>query len=56
MDYFADPYEIYERYDELVPMIIDGGYGKLEASTVVDCTGGFPVIVRQGIGIIDLWY
>lgn len=56
MDYFADPYAIYERYDELVPMIIDGGYGKLEASTVVDCTGGVPVIVRQGIGIIDLWY
>lgn len=54
MDYFADPYAIYERYDELVPLIIDGGYGKLEASTVVDCTGEAPVIVRQGIGIIDL--
>lgn len=53
-DYFADPYAIYERYDETVNMIIDGGYGNLDASTVVDCTGSYPEIVRQGIGILEL--
>jgi tRNA threonylcarbamoyl adenosine modification protein (Sua5/YciO/YrdC/YwlC family) len=53
-DYFADPYAIYERYDEIIPLIIDGGYGNLEASTIVDCTGGGFEIVRQGKGIIDL--
>lgn len=52
-DYFADPYMIYERYENKVALIIDGGMGNLEASTVVDCTNGFE-IVRQGIGIIDL--
>jgi tRNA threonylcarbamoyl adenosine modification protein (Sua5/YciO/YrdC/YwlC family) len=54
MDYFVDPYEIYERYDSKVELIIDGGYGNLEASTVVDCTGPDPEIVRQGIAEIDL--
>jgi len=54
LDYFIDPYEIYERYDDKIELIIDGGFGKLEASTVVDCTGGEPEILRQGIGEIDL--
>jgi tRNA threonylcarbamoyl adenosine modification protein (Sua5/YciO/YrdC/YwlC family) len=52
LDYFVDPYTIYERYDEEVDLIIDGGFGRLEPSTVVDCTSGVPEIIRQGIGII----
>lgn len=54
MDYFVDPYEIYQRYDSKVEIIIDGGYGKLEGSTIVDCTGDSLEIVRQGIAEIDL--
>ena len=54
MDYFADPYAIYQRYDDDIEMIIDGGYGNLEASTVIDCTGSVPEIIRQGIGKLDL--
>lgn len=50
MDYFADPYTIYEKYDEEVDFIIDGGYSRLEASTVVDCTSGAPEIIREGAG------
>ena len=38
LEYFADPYAIYEKYDEDVDLIIDGGFGKLDASTIVDCT------------------
>lgn len=53
-DYFADPYMIYERFDETIPLIIDGGYGQLEASTIVDCTSGSPKLIRQGIGKITL--
>ena len=52
-DYFIDPYQIYERYDEKVDLIIDGGQGRLEASTIVDCTNDYPEIIRQGIGEID---
>lgn len=54
LEYFIDPYEIYERYDDKVDMIISGGYGNLYASTVVDCTGDEPEILRQGIGELDL--
>jgi tRNA threonylcarbamoyl adenosine modification protein (Sua5/YciO/YrdC/YwlC family) len=52
-DYFSDPYEIYQRYENKVDAIIDGGYGKLDASTVVDLSNGNVDIVRQGIGILE---
>jgi len=54
LDYYADPYTIYEHFDDTVDLIIDGGYGNLDASTVIDCTSGAPVIVRQGIGKLDI--
>lgn len=54
LDYFNDPYEIYERYGDKIELIIDGGYGKLEASTIVDCTSGEPEIIRQGIAELAL--
>lgn len=53
-DYFVDPYAIYERYEEKVDQIIDGGYGNLEASTIVNCASDTPEIIRQGIGILKL--
>lgn len=53
LEYHNDPMEIYERYAEDVDLIIDGGYGKLEGTTVVDCTSGVPVIIRQGLGILS---
>ena len=54
LDYFADPNAIFEKYEDSVDMIIYGGYGNLEASTVIDCTGNIAKIVRQGIGKIDI--
>jgi tRNA threonylcarbamoyl adenosine modification protein (Sua5/YciO/YrdC/YwlC family) len=54
LDYFSDPYEIYQRFDDEVDLVVDGGYGKLHASTIIDCTSGAPVIVRQGIGKLDI--
>lgn len=50
MEYMNDPAEIYERLDEKVDLIIDGGIGNLHASTVVDCSSGDIEIIRQGIG------
>lgn len=50
LEYFVDPYEIYQRFDDKVHTIIDGGYGKLEASTVVKCTDGDIEVLRQGAG------
>ena len=54
LDYFTDPYEIYERYDKQVKLVIDGGLGNLYASTIVDCTHEEPEIIRQGVGILEL--
>lgn len=54
MEYFTDPYEIYQRYDEKVDLIIDGGVGNLYASTVVSCLDGQVEILRQGIGELEI--
>lgn len=52
LEYTTDPELIYEKYNHLVDIVIDGGYGDNEASTVIDCTGGQPVITRQGKGVL----
>ena len=49
-EYTTDPSLIYERYGDRVDMVVDGGYGNAEPSTVVDCTGDEPEIIREGIG------
>ncbi len=53
IEYTTDPELIYEKYREFADIVIDGGYGKNEASTVVDCTTGEIEIVRQGLGILE---
>jgi len=53
IEYSTDPELIYEKYKDLVDMVIDGGYGELQASTVVDYTSDEPVILRQGKGDLD---
>jgi tRNA threonylcarbamoyl adenosine modification protein (Sua5/YciO/YrdC/YwlC family) len=53
LEYITDPELIYERYENLVDMVVDGGYGNNVASTIINCTTGVPEIVRQGIGITD---
>ncbi|WP_029903073.1 L-threonylcarbamoyladenylate synthase [Prevotella sp. 10(H)] len=50
IEYTTDPELIYERYQDMVDIVIDGGYGGMEASTIVDCTEGEPEIIRQGKG------
>lgn len=52
VEYETDPELIHERYGSLVDIIIDGGMGNTEVSTVVDFTSDEPTVVRQGIGIL----
>ena len=54
VEYTTDPDEIYEDFKNLVDVVIDGGNGGNIPSTVVDCTGDGLVIVRKGLGDIDL--
>ncbi|MFP4088997.1 MAG: L-threonylcarbamoyladenylate synthase [Cyclobacteriaceae bacterium] len=51
VEYSTDPELIYEKFSNLVDIIIDGGFGKNVASTVVDCTDENEIkVVRQGLG------
>lgn len=54
LEYSTDPELIAEKYESIVDIVVDGGYGGVEASTVVDCRGEEPVIIRQGKGEITL--
>jgi len=53
IEYTTDPELMWEKYSSFVDVIVDGGYGRNEASTIVDCTGDQPVIVRQGLGDLE---
>ncbi|MCP9613056.1 L-threonylcarbamoyladenylate synthase [Coprobacter tertius] len=50
IEYSTDPELMAEHYHNDVDVVIDGGYGGLEPSTVVDCSGVEPEILRQGKG------
>ena len=54
IEYTTDPELIYERFSDLVDIVIDGGYGDNVPSTVVDCTGGGIEVVREGKGDVSL--
>lgn len=54
VEYTTDPELIHERYKDQVDLVIDGGYGSLLPSTVIDCTGSMPELIRQGAGEVDL--
>ena len=49
----SEPWEIEERLGRTVDLVIDGGAGTLEPSTVIDLTGEAPEVVRQGLGAVD---
>jgi tRNA threonylcarbamoyl adenosine modification protein (Sua5/YciO/YrdC/YwlC family) len=48
--YYTDPEEIYYHFEHLVDLVIDSGIGHTEASTVIDCTGDEPELIREGAG------
>ena len=56
VEYTTDPELIAEKYDKLVDIVIDGGYGMNVASTVVNLIGGEVEIVREGLGDVDLLF
>ncbi|GAA3790545.1 L-threonylcarbamoyladenylate synthase [Corallibacter vietnamensis] len=55
LEYTTDPELILEKWDNLVDLVIDGGYGDNEASTVIDLSEGEPVIVREGKGSLEIF-
>ena len=53
VDYTTDPERIEEHLGHQVDLVIDGGIGGLEASTVIDLANGEPVVLREGKGTLD---
>ncbi|MFN3997022.1 L-threonylcarbamoyladenylate synthase [Algoriphagus sp.] len=53
IEYSTDPELIFEKYQHLVDIVIDGGYGQNVASTILDCTGDDVEIIRQGLGQLE---
>ncbi len=47
---YTDPEIMYENFRNEVDIVVDGGIGGVVPSTVVDCTGAEPVIIREGLG------
>ncbi|HET8803852.1 MAG TPA: L-threonylcarbamoyladenylate synthase [Aequorivita sp.] len=54
IEYTTDPELILEKWDNLVDLVIDGGYGGNIPSTVIDLTGDEPVVLREGKGSLEL--
>lgn len=53
LEEYTDPEIIFEKYQNLVDLVIDGGIGGFVPSTVVDCTGDEPTVIREGAGKWD---
>ena len=52
IEYSTDPELIHEKFENLVDIVIDGGYGDNEPSTIIDCTGEEIELIRQGKGLL----
>lgn len=55
LEYTTDPELIYEKWGNLVDVVIDGGFGDNVASTVIDLSEGEPEIIREGKGSVDIF-
>tara|TARA_R110001606_G_scaffold51180_7_gene127681 strand:+ start:112 stop:732 length:621 start_codon:yes stop_codon:yes gene_type:complete len=55
LEYTTDPELIYEKWKNLVDVVIDGGYGDNRASTVIDLSEDEPIVVREGKGSLDIF-
>lgn len=55
LEYSTDPELIFEKWQNLVDVVIDGGYGDNIGSTIIDLSGHEPVVVREGKGDPDIF-
>ena len=55
LEYTTDPELILEKWDNLVDLVIDGGYGDNEPSTVIDLSEDEPIVIREGKGSLNIF-
>ncbi|WP_299007356.1 L-threonylcarbamoyladenylate synthase [uncultured Tenacibaculum sp.] len=54
LEYTTDPELIFEKWQNIVDVVVDGGYGDNHASTVIDLTTDEPEVIREGKGSLDI--
>jgi tRNA threonylcarbamoyl adenosine modification protein (Sua5/YciO/YrdC/YwlC family) len=54
LEYFSDPEVIHRQYSEMVDLVVDGGFGNIYTSTVIDCSQGEFEVVREGLGSLEI--
>ncbi len=54
IEYTTDPELIFEKWQNIVDLVIDGGYGDNVGSTIIDLSDFEPVVVREGKGSLDI--
>ncbi len=55
LEYTTDPELILEKWGDKVDLVIDGGYGDNEPSTIIDLSDDEPVIIREGKGSLEIF-
>jgi tRNA threonylcarbamoyl adenosine modification protein (Sua5/YciO/YrdC/YwlC family) len=50
VEYYTDPEVIHDIFEKQVDLVIDSGIGNMLASTIIDCTGDTPQLIREGAG------
>lgn len=55
LEYTTDPELIFEKWNHLVDLVIDGGYGDNYASTIIDLTESEPLVIREGKGSLEIF-
>jgi len=53
LEYTTDPEVIHNKYENIVDIVVDGGFGNIKPSTIVDCSEGEFRVIRQGLGNIE---
>ena len=51
---YTDPEIIHDKFEHLVDLVVDGGIGGIVPSTVIDCTGETPEVIRMGLGVWEM--
>lgn len=54
LEYFSDPEVIHQQYENIVDIVIDGGFGNIHPSTVIDCSTDEIVVIREGLGSLEV--
>ena len=54
VDYYTDPENLYQHYNDTVDAVVDGGYGNVHPTTVIDCTNEELEVIREGLGSLEI--